>query len=100
MLILNGPEYEAYREKSSDILKKYFNVSTENYGLMHRDIMKKLWMKQSPEALKQLQDMYENKEISKEMYDEQMKLHDGGPQDPYAYLKNIVVKVKHGLVSY
>ena len=99
MLILNGPEYEAYREKSSEILKKYFNVSTENVWFDAQRYNEKTLDKAESESLKQLKDMYENKEFSKEWYDEQMKLHDGGPQDPYAYLKNRVVKVKHGLVS-
>lgn len=99
MLILNGAEYEDYRKKSSEILKKYFNVSTENIWFNAQRFNEKTLDRAESESLKQLQDMYENKKISKEIYDEQMKNHDDGPQNSYAYLKNIVVEVKHGLVS-
>ena len=98
MFILNGPEYEAYREKSSETLKKYFNVSTENIWFDASRYNEKTLEKAESESLKQLQNMYENKKISKEIYDEQMKLHDGGPNDSGAYLKNMILKVNHGII--
>ncbi|EKQ57951.1 MULTISPECIES: hypothetical protein [unclassified Clostridium] len=96
--IINGPEYEAYRERSAEALKKYFNVSTENVWFNAQRYNEKTLDKAKSESLKQLQNLYENGKISKEEYNKQVKMHDGGSNDLWEYFKNVVVKVRHGMV--
>ncbi|MBN1062763.1 hypothetical protein DVV95_13225 [Clostridium botulinum] len=89
---------EVYKEKSLDILKNYFNISVEeneNFKFSACILNEKTLDEIKPKEQKDIQESYDNKEISKEEYDKEMdfveKNHNG--------LKNRVVKLKHGMVQ-
>lgn len=99
---VSGTEEKAYKEKSSEILKKYFNISIENNKKLKFQALKineKTLDEMKAKSIKELKDLYENKKISKEEYDKQMKMHDGGPDDIDALFKYRIDKLKRGVVS-
>lgn len=95
---VSGADEEAYKEKSLDILKKCFNISVEeneNFKFNACILNEKTLDEIKPKEQKDIQDMYDKKEISKEEYDKQMAYieeNDGG-------LKERVGKLKHGMVQ-
>ncbi|WP_315079382.1 hypothetical protein [uncultured Clostridium sp.] len=95
---VSGAEEEAYKEKSLDILKNYFNISVEeneNFKFSACILNEKTLDELKPKELKAMKDLYDNKEISKEEYDKEIdyiEKNDDG-------LKDRVAKLKHGMVQ-
>lgn len=95
---ITGAEKEAYRQKSLDILKNYFNISVEeneNNQFTACILNEKTLDEIKPKEQKWVQEEYDNNEISKEEYDKQMAYieeNDNG-------LKERVKELKHGMVQ-
>lgn len=99
---VSGAEEEAYKEKCSEILKKYFNISIDNNEKLHFEALRfneKTLDEMNAKSMKELKDLYDNKKISKEEYDKEVKRHDGGSDDIDAFIRNLVEKSKHGMIS-
>ncbi|KFX56946.1 hypothetical protein FDC58_03325 [Clostridium botulinum] len=95
---VSGAEEEAYKEKSLDILKNYFNISVEeneNFKFSACILNEKTLDEIKPKEQKDIQEAYDNKEISKEEYDKQMDFVEKNDDG----LKNRVAKLKHGMVQ-
>ncbi len=95
---VSGAEEEAYKEKSLDILKNYFNISVEeneNFKFSACILNEKTLDAMKPKEQKWVQESYDNKEISKEEYDKQM----AGIEENHNGLKNRVENLKHGMVQ-
>lgn len=101
-LYVSGSEEEAYKEKCLEVLKKYFNISIDNNEKLHFEALRfneKTLDEMKEKSIKDLKGLYENKKISKEEYDKEMKSHDGGSDDVDAFIKGRVEKSKHGMIS-
>lgn len=95
---INGVEEKAYKEKSLDILKKYFNISVEendNFKFNACVINEKSLNDTKPKEQNEIQESYDNKEISKEEYDKQMAFIEENNNG----LKDRIEKLKHGMVQ-
>lgn len=95
---VTGAEEQAYKEKSLDVLKNYFNISVkenENFEFGASVLNEKTLDEISVKEKNAIQELYDNKEIPKEEYDERIafseKNNDG--------LKNRIEKLKHGMVQ-
>nr|WP_207715962.1 hypothetical protein [Clostridium beijerinckii] len=96
---ITGDEKEAYRQKSLDILKDYFNISSveenDDFKFSACILNEKTLDAIKPLEQKDIQNSYDKKEISKEEYDKEMAFveeNDNG-------LKDRVAKLKHGMVQ-
>lgn len=95
---VTGAEEEAYRKKSLDILKNYFNISVEeneNNKFSACILNEKTLDEIKPKEQKWTQEAYDKGEITKEKYDKQMAYieeNDNG-------LKERVKELKHGMVQ-
>lgn len=99
---VTGEDEEAYKEKSTEIIKKYFGISIDDdQDLVFRAsrINEKTMSKLQADLKNQLQDAYDNNEISKEEYDAEMEYCNGGPKDSYESSKRLVEKLKYGRIS-
>ena len=95
---VSGADKEAYKEKSLDILKKCFNISieeNENFEFIPSILNEKTLDETKPKEQKEIQDMYDKKEISKEEYDKRMDY----VEENTSGLKDRVAKLKHGMVQ-
>ncbi|AGX44590.1 hypothetical protein [Clostridium saccharobutylicum] len=96
---ITGAEEEAYKQKSLDILKNYFNISevkeskTNQFtaGILNEKTLDEL----KPKEQKLTQEEYDKGEISKEKYDKQMAYI----EENNSGLKDRVQKLKHGMVQ-
>ena len=98
---ITGEEEELYKSLSLDALKKYFDISIDNYNeLAFRAIRinRRTIEKLESGIRKQLREAYDNNEISKQEYDKQMNYYDGGPKDSYAFDKKALKKLRHGRI--
>lgn len=98
---LSGAEEEAYKEKCSEILKKYFNISIDNNEKLHFEALRfneKSLDEMKAKSMKELKDLYDNKKISKDEYDKEVKRHDGGSDDIDAFIRNRVEELKYGMI--
>lgn len=98
---ITGEEEEAYKSLSLDALKKYFDISVDNYSeLAFKAIrINSRTIKELESGIrKQLQEAYDNDEISKQEYDEKMNYCDGGAKDSYAFDKKALKKLRHGRI--
>lgn len=95
---VTGAEEQAYREKSLDILKNYFNISVnedENFKFAASILNEKTLDELKPKELKAMKDLYDKNEISKEEYEKEIAYieeNDNG-------LKDRVTKLRHGMVQ-
>jgi len=95
---VTGADEEAYKKKSLDVLKKYFNISVEeneNFGFHAEILNEKTVAEQEQELLKNTKDLYDNKMISKEEYDEDMAINKEINDD----MKEQLAQTKHGMVD-
>ncbi|WP_252236635.1 hypothetical protein [Clostridium sp. CH2] len=95
---VSGAEEEAYKEKSLDILKNYFNISVEeneNFKFSACILNEKTLDAMKPKEQKWVQESYDNKEISKEEYDKRM----AGIEENHNGLKERIAKLKHGMIQ-
>jgi cupin superfamily acireductone dioxygenase involved in methionine salvage len=95
---VSGAEKEAYKEKSLDVLKNYFNISVEeneNFKFNAAILNEKTLNEIKPKEQEAIQDMYDKKEISKEEYDKQMAYI----EENHSGLQDRVAKLKHGMVQ-
>lgn len=93
-----GDEKEAYRQKSLDILKNYFNISVEendDFKFSACILNEKTLDEIKPKEEKDIQDSYDKNEISKEEYDKEMAFAEKNDNG----LKERVQKLKHGMVQ-
>ncbi|MBW6411744.1 hypothetical protein [Clostridium weizhouense] len=95
---VTGAEEEAYRDKSLEVLKNYFNISVkenENFKFSACVLNEKTLDELKVKEKETIKELYDNKEIAKEEYDERIafseKNNDG--------LKNRVEKLKHGMIQ-
>ncbi|NFA41386.1 hypothetical protein EXM65_02030 [Clostridium botulinum] len=89
---------EAYKQKSLDMLKNYFNISVEeneNFKFSASILNEKTLEAIKPKQLKAMKDLYDNQEISKEVYDKEI----ANIEENINGLKERVTKLKHGLVQ-
>ncbi|MCS6103051.1 UNVERIFIED_ORG: hypothetical protein B2H98_04460 [Clostridium botulinum] len=89
---------EAYKQKSLDMLKNYFNISVEeneNFKFSASILNEKTLEAIKPKQLKAMKDLYDNQEISKEVYDKEI----ANIEENLNGLKERVTKLKHGLVQ-
>lgn len=96
---VTGAEKDAYKQKSLDILKDYFNISeveeNENTKFAASILNEKTLDVLKSKEKEWTQESYDKKEISKEEYDKEMAFveeNDNG-------LKERVQKLKHGMVQ-
>ena len=95
---LSSAEEEAYKKKSLDIVKKYFNISFEENNKFEFTASKsneKTYDEKKLEDQKNIQALYDNKKISKENYDKSMVMI----EEEYSELKEELAKLKHGTVD-
>lgn len=95
---VSGAEEQAYKEKSLDVLKNYFNISVEekeNFKFSAAILNEKTLNEIKPKEQKWVQEAYDNKEISKEEYDKRM----AGIEENHSGLQDRVAKLKHGMVQ-
>lgn len=96
---VTGAEEEAYKQKSLDILKDYFNISevkeSENCKFAADILNEKTLDVLKSKEKNWTQESYDNKEISKEEYDKQMAYIEDNDNG----LKERVQKLKHGMVQ-
>lgn len=93
-----GDEKEAYRQKSLDILKNYFNISVEeneNNQFAACILNEKTLDEIKPKEQKWTQEAYDKGEITKEKYDQQMAYIEENDKG----LKDRVKELKHGMVQ-
>lgn len=72
---VTGAEKEAYKKKSLETLQKYFNISVEeneNFEYNAEIFNEKTIPETDQARLKDIKDLYDNKKISKEEYDQQI----------------------------
>ncbi|NSB13952.1 hypothetical protein [Clostridium beijerinckii] len=96
---ITGDEEEAYKQKSLDILKEYFNIPSveenEDFKFSACILNEKTLDVIKPKEQKAIQDSYDKKEISKEEYDKEMAYAEENDNG----LKDRVAKLKHGMVQ-
>ncbi|GAA0078595.1 hypothetical protein UT300005_29740 [Clostridium sp. CTA-5] len=95
---VTGSEEEAYRDKSLDVLKNYFNISVkenENFKFSACVLNEKTLDELKVKEKEAIQESYDHKEISKEEYDKQIAYAEKNDDG----LKNRVEKLKHGMVQ-
>ncbi len=95
---ISSDEQEAYKKKSLDVVKKYLNISFEENDKFEFTIGKsneKIYDEKKLEDQKNVQELYDNKKISKENYDKSMVMIE---EDNNA-LKEKIAKLKHGTVD-
>lgn len=99
---ITGDESEEYKELSKQILKRYFNITDEDYdGLTFRAsrISEKTLTEMQLKMKKQTQEAYDNNKIFKEEYEEEMEMCNGGPKDAYENSKKVIRDKKHNQIS-
>jgi|GEM_PF-2128973 len=95
---VTSAEKEAYKKKSLDTLKKYFNISveeSENFTFEADILNEKTMVEQEQGLLKDTKDLYDNKKISKDEYDQRMAEY----KEVYNYMKEQLAQTKHGMVD-
>lgn len=91
---ISSADEKVYKEKSLDVLKKYFNISVEeneNFKFSAEKMNEKTLDEEKPEERKETQDLYDKNEISKEQYDKQMDNIDKNTEQ--------VEKLKRGMIQ-
>lgn len=74
-ITVTDAEKEAYKNKSLETLKKYFNISVEeneNFEYHAEISNEKTSVESNNQDIKDIKELYDNKKISKEEYDEQI----------------------------
>jgi len=95
---VSSDEEEAYKKKSLDIVKKYFDISFEENNKFEFTASKsneKTYDEKKLEDQKNIQASYDNKKMSKENYDKSMVMI----EEEYSSLKGDLAKIKHGTVD-
>ncbi|EHI99493.1 hypothetical protein CDLVIII_2900 [Clostridium sp. DL-VIII] len=96
---VTGAEEEDYRQKSLDVLKKYFNIpevkESESNQFSACILNEKTLDEIKPKEQECVQRLYDKKEMSKEEYDKQMAYIEDNDNG----LKERVRQLKHGMVQ-
>lgn len=90
-------EKEAYKNKSLETLKKYFNVSVEeneNFQYHAEISNEKTSVESNNQDMKDIKDLYDNKKITKEEYDQQIAERISLSN----YEKEKFAQLKHGMI--
>lgn len=96
-ITVTDAEKEAYKSKSLETLKKYFNISVEeneNFEYHAEISNEKTSVESNNQDVKDIKDLYDNKKISKEEYDEQIAERISLSN----FQKEKFAQLKHGLI--
>jgi hypothetical protein len=95
---VTGADEEAYKKKSLDTLKNYFNISveqSENFTFEADILNEKNAAGQEEQLLKDAKDLYDNKKISKDEYDQRISDY----KEVCNYMKEELAQLKHGMID-